>query len=377
MKRPPRAVLDERVVKTQATLRESGVDAVVVTGHEDRGWLAGYTVGQLIAPFGAVMMTREHAVYVARPVDYADCYAVVEHMEVVTYDHRHENLHDRVSVLAAEHGARHVLLEAPEVSVAEARLYEASFLARGVALEIGSALIAPLRAVKDPWEVEQIREANRVTVNAFAEIGGRIRPGITEWELAVEMEHQVRLHGSGSTRTACLAIVASGPRTALPHASPTDRHIESGDLVMLDFGATWNGYASDVTRTMVVGPPFDWQREVYAVVHAAQQAAFAAIRPGVDAADVHKAAAAKLAAAGYGDNFVHTLGHGLGIALPEQPFLGPRSRDVLQAGNVTTVEPGAYLPGRGGVRIEDDVLVTADGHENLTPAASKDLPELY
>jgi Xaa-Pro aminopeptidase len=235
-KRPPRATLDGRVAKTQAALRERGLDAIVVTGHENRGWLAGYTIGQLIAPFGAVIVMRDHAVYVARPVDFADCHAVVEHMEVVSFDFRHADVHDRLSTLAAERGARRVLVEAHEVSFAEARLYEASFAAQGIELEIGSALIAPLRAVKDQWEVEQIREANRVTADAFSEICDQIRPGITEWELAVEMEHQVRLHGSGSTRAACLPIVASGPHSAVPHASPTDRQIEIGDLVVLDFG---------------------------------------------------------------------------------------------------------------------------------------------
>jgi Xaa-Pro aminopeptidase len=375
LRRPPRGFLDGRVAKTQAALRARGLDAMIVTGHGDRGWLSGYTVGQLIAPFGAILVTREEAIYVARPVDYADCSAVVEHMEVTSFDHRHVGVEDRLLDLAAERGFNHLLLEASEVSVGDVRVYEGIFAAGGIGLEFATTL-APLRAIKDSWEIEQIREATRVTANAFSEIAALIRPGVTEWELAVELEHQVRLHGSGSTRTACLPIVASGPHSALPHAAPTERRLEAGDLVVLDFGATWNGYASDITRTMVVGVASDWQRELYAVVRSAQLNAIAAMRPGVAAAVVHEIAAARIAAAGYGDNFNHALGHGIGIGLPEQPFLSPRSRDILQTGNVTTVEPGAYLLGQGSVRIEDDVLVSGDGHEYLSPAASNELLEL-
>ncbi|MDX1389634.1 MAG: M24 family metallopeptidase, partial [Acidobacteriota bacterium] len=170
-------------------------------------------------------------------------------------------------------------------------------------------------------------------------------------------------------------IVAAGPRSALPHARPSDRPLRRGDLVLFDFGATVDGYCSDMTRTFVLGPAAEWQRDAHQAVAVAQEAATAALAAGVQSRDVDAAARETLRAAGLADRFGHGTGHGIGLEVHEAPRIYARSDDVLQAGSVVTVEPGVYLPGRGGIRIEDDVVVEEGGARVLT-RFSRELVEL-
>jgi Xaa-Pro aminopeptidase len=197
-----------------------------------------------------------------------------------------------------------------------------------------------------------------------------VQPGVAEREVAAAIESALRQ--AGFERPAFDTIVASGPNAALPHHRAGDRRIENGDLVVLDFGGVLDGYCSDLTRTVSVGPPSEEIRRIYAAVLAAQQAAVAAVGPGVDASTVDRAARAVLEQAGLGEAFGHGTGHGLGLEVHEEPRLSRTSAGTippprpLQPGMVVTIEPGAYLPGWGGVRIEDDVAVTSDGRAVLT-----------
>jgi Xaa-Pro aminopeptidase len=221
-----------------------------------------------------------------------------------------------------------------------------------------------LRAVKDAAELASIDRAVKVAERALEETLTAVDEGVTELELATELRHRLALQGS--TGEPFETIVASGERTALPHASPSERRLREGDLLLLDFGATIDGYCSDITRTVVLGTPTPWQREIHARVLEAQEAALAAIRPEGAAADVDRAARASLEAAELGDRFGHSVGHGIGLEVHEGPRLFRKSKDTLEAGNVVTVEPGVYLAGEGGVRVEEDVLVVEAGHRVLT-----------
>ncbi|MFH1923878.1 MAG: Xaa-Pro peptidase family protein [Planctomycetota bacterium] len=227
-----------------------------------------------------------------------------------------------------------------------------------------TGLVERLREIKDKQEIAEIRQAVWYAEKAFGVIRATLRPEKTEKEVADEMERELRLFGAG--RSGFPTIVAVGPRAALPHAVATERRIGSSDFVLIDWGADGGLYKSDLTRVLVTGKISSKLERIYGVVFNAQRRAIAAIRPGAVAHEVDRAARSVISRAGFGRNFGHGLGHGLGLQVHEAPRLGANSRVVLQPGMVVTVEPGIYLPGWGGVRIEDDVLVTRTGHEVLT-----------
>jgi Xaa-Pro aminopeptidase len=237
-----------------------------------------------------------------------------------------------------------------------------------------SGLVEGLRLIKDKYEVARLRAAVDQAEKAFAAMRSFLRPETSEKEAADELEHQCRLFGAKDA--AFPSIVAVGPRAALPHATPSSRrHISESDFVLVDWGANEGLYRSDLTRVLVTGKISTKFERIYRVVMEAQTRAIAAIRPGVLACDVDNVARTIIAKAGFGRRFRHGLGHGLGILVHEAPRLAVKNRTVLKPGMVVTVEPGVYLPGWGGVRIEDDVLVTRAGHEVLTHAP-KQLEEM-
>jgi Xaa-Pro aminopeptidase len=233
-----------------------------------------------------------------------------------------------------------------------------------------TGLVEELRAVKDSAELAAIRAAAALADDAYGQlIAGRL-VGRTERELALELEFDLRRRGA--EQPSFSPIVAAGPHGALPHASPRAVEVRHGDLVVIDWGAQLDGYCSDCTRTVAAGHAGDHAREIYQLVLDAQLAGLDAVKPGAGGRDVDGVARDRIEAAGHGENFGHGLGHGVGLDVHEAPRLSQRSDSVLEAGNVVTVEPGVYLPGEFGVRIEDLVLVTDDGREILT-GISKEL----
>jgi Xaa-Pro dipeptidase len=228
-------------------------------------------------------------------------------------------------------------------------------------------VIKALRAVKTPDEAELIRQACRLADVGITTAYEVIEPGVGEQEVAAEVEYAMRRQGSSGT--AFDTIIASGASSAFPHGTCTNRTIEDGDLVIVDLGAIVGGYRSDITRTVTAGKVSSKQQEIYGTVKAAQELAFKAVKAGVKAIEVDATARAIIGRAGFGDYFVHNLGHGVGLDIHEAPTLSPDSKDILEAGMVVTVEPGIYIVGFGGVRIEDTVLVTEFGAEKLTSAA--------
>lgn len=227
-----------------------------------------------------------------------------------------------------------------------------------------SGLVEKLRLVKDKDEIARMRQAIRQAEKAFAVLRSTLRPEMTEKEAADELEHQFRLFGAKNA--AFPTIVAVGPRAALPHATPTRKRIGDGDFVLVDWGANEGLYNSDLTRVLVTGRISPRFERIYRVVLDAQTRAIAAVRPGVSGHDVDRIARSVIAKAGFGRRFRHGLGHGLGMLVHEAPRLAVKNQTILKPGMVVTVEPGIYVPGWGGIRIEDDVLVTRTGHEVLT-----------
>jgi Xaa-Pro aminopeptidase len=227
-----------------------------------------------------------------------------------------------------------------------------------------SRLVERLRAVKEPGEVARIKAATALADAAFERLLRGQIIGRTERELALALDHDMRQRGA--ERVSFETIVAAGAHGALPHAQPRDYEIREGDLVVVDWGAELDGYCSDCTRTLAAGDPGSDGREVYELVLEAQLAGLKAVRSGRGGRDVDGVAREMIAAGGYADQFGHGLGHGVGLEIHERPTLSTRSDDELEASNVVTVEPGVYLPGQFGIRIEDLVVVTDDGCEILT-----------
>ena len=245
----------------------------------------------------------------------------------------------------------------------EERLLEEA--APGIRLADGGAALEPLRAAKSAEELEAIKRAVRVAETALLETIPRMRPGVSELDLASELNLQLLRAGSES-ELPFPPIVASGPNAALPHAVPTTRRIQPGDILIVDWGATVDGYISDLTRTFAVGPVEEDWRQIHAVVAQANLAGREASGPGVACRAVDAAARIVIEAAGYGPAFIHRTGHGIGLEAHEAPYLRADNDAALEPGMTFTVEPGIYLPGRGGVRIEDNVAVSKRGADTLS-----------
>lgn len=263
---------------------------------------------------------------------------------------------------AGWYGLRKLGFEAHGLTVAEhASLAD---LDSGPDLVALGRMVESLRVVKDEDEIALLREACAIGDRALTTLFERLRPGRTERDVARELE-SLLLDG-GADGIAFDTIVASGPNSAVPHHRPTGRELERGDLVKVDFGALVGGYHADCTRTAVLGPPADWQREVHEVVRQAQAAGREALVTGAATRDVDAAARDVVVAAGHGEDFPHGLGHGVGLEIHEAPLMGYDADGRLADRTPVTVEPGVYLPGRGGVRIEDTLVVRDGGPELLT-----------
>ena len=235
----------------------------------------------------------------------------------------------------------------------------------GLELVPATGLVEALRVVKDDGELADLREACEVSGQALASLLPTIRVGQSEREIARRLEWA--MFESGADAISFDTIVATGPNSAIPHHQPGERTISAGDFLKIDFGAAVRGYHADCTRTFVVGaPPADWQREIYDLVQESQRLGCAALSPGVVAGLVDAASRDLIASAGFGEFFGHGVGHGVGLEIHEAPTVGVAQPGILMSATPVTVEPGIYLPGRGGVRIEDTLVVRADGAESLT-----------
>ena len=334
-------------------------EALLVLHMKNIRYLTGFTGGD-----GALMVGPDWLVLLVDGRYVTQARTEAAGIEIFEFRNRVEG----IAAVAVGRAVEAIGFESPSLCVEEYLRLQEKLPA--VALRPLSGEFQSLRAVKNDAEIDRIRAAARIAGEALAATRGMIRPGVREMEIAVELEYRMRL--GGAEQAAFETIVAAGVNAALPHATPGSRAIAAGDCVTIDYGAVSGGYHSDETCTYIVGHASDRQREVYRLVREAHDRAIGAIRAGVSCGAIDRVARGCLEEAGLGPHFSHGTGHGVGLDVHEAPRLASGREEILRAGMVVTVEPGVYLPGLWGIRIEDTVLVGEEGCEILTPT-SKDL----
>lgn len=331
--------------------------ALIITPH-NRRYFTGFPSSD-----GCLLVTREAAYFLT---DFRYIEAAKRSIRDRFIDCReYTRMEDALRTLAEKLRLHRIYLEAGGVALSQRERLQAALPAQLDGSDTLDRWLDSLRRIKTPGELEKIRQAQALTEDGFTHILDFIRPGRTEREVALELEFFIRKRGAEAA--AFDFIVVSGANTSLPHGVPTEKPIGSGEFVTMDFGAVVEGYHSDMTRTVAAGAISEEQERVYDIVLQAQMKALAALKPGLSCVTGDAAARDIIAAAGYGDCFGHGTGHGVGVEIHEQPRLSPSARgQQLQTGNVVTVEPGIYIEGKFGVRIEDMAAITETGCENLT-----------
>ncbi|HWI65282.1 MAG TPA: Xaa-Pro peptidase family protein [Symbiobacteriaceae bacterium] len=350
-----------RLLKLRSAMSERQVDGILICKPENRAYISGFT-----GSAGWLVISQEKA-YLVTDFRYTEQAAMqapaFEVVKVVT------TIHPLVAELCTQLGITRLGFEGDFLTVDEFAQYQNALT--GLDLVPVSGLVETIRMFKDAGEVEIMSRAAAITDQCWSQILPQIKPGVAERDLAVEMEYIMKKLGAEGL--AFEIICASGVRSSLPHGRASEKVIEQGDLVTFDFGAAYGGYCSDMTRTVMVGEPSPKQREIYEIVLEAQLRGVAACKPGITDKELDAVCRSYITEKGYGENFGHGTGHGVGRFIHEGPRVGPLGKGVvLQPGMVVTIEPGIYLPGWGGVRIEDTVLVTEDGCRRLTQSP-KDL----
>jgi Xaa-Pro aminopeptidase len=339
----------ERVKKLRSCIVEEGLDALLVSQLDNVRYLSGFTGSS------AWLLVSENDAILATDFRYVE-QAKGESPAFHVFQTRRE-LRDWFPGLVSEIGCRKLGFEAGSLTYdSHSRLSESiKNKQNNIELLPTTGLVEGLRSIKEPEELALITKAVELGDAAFRQAAATIHVGMTEKEAAWEIESL--LHQIGSEGVAFEIIVASGPNSALPHARPSEKVIRSGEPVVIDMGARYGGYCSDLTRTLFLGQASQTMRDIYDIVLKAQTAAIEGVKSGMDAAQADRLSRSIIEQAGYGENFGHGLGHGVGLAVHELPTVGPASTGSLANGMVFTIEPGIYLPGQGGVRIEDMVVL--------------------
>lgn len=352
-----------RLARLRGTMAASGLEALLVTYSHNRKYLSGFTgsAGMLLLTANNSWLLTDFR-YMTQAAEQASGFELIEHASKPI---------DTVRELLASSGIDKLAFEQEHVTYADYALWKRQLGA--IALQPASGLVEQIRLIKDEDELAIHQEAADLADRTFQFALGIIRPGITELEVALEMETFMRK--GGASGPSFETIVASGERSALPHGVASERVIGKDEFVKLDFGAYYKGYCSDLTRTVVIGRASDRHREIYNIVLEAQLHALANLRPGMTGREADALARDIIEKHGYGDHFGHSLGHGIGLEIHELPRLSKVSDSILTPGMTVTVEPGIYIPGFGGVRIEDDVVITDTGIKILT-SSPKELVEL-
>ncbi|MEG6522567.1 M24 family metallopeptidase [Desulfotomaculum sp. 1211_IL3151] len=355
----------QRLVRLRQKMSEKGISHLFITKPENRYYLSGFTgttgvllIGQATADFFTDFR------YIEQVKIQSPHFNVVKVEQISPFGLLSERLRN--------YKGEKLAFEAEDLSYK--KYQELKHHLSDIELVPCEGLVEELRLIKDETEIKVIRQAMEIGDKAFSHILQYIRPGISELALTLELEFFMRQLGASGT--AFDTIMASGPRSALPHGVASQRQLQMGDFLTMDFGALYQGYNSDMTRTVVLGQPDSKQLEIYHIVLEAQMAGLAAVKAGIPAKEVDAAARKVITSHGYGEFFGHGTGHGVGIAIHENPRLNTKDETMLQPGMVVTIEPGIYLPQWGGVRIEDSVLVTENGCEILTSSPKNELISL-
>ncbi len=351
-----------RISKIFKFIEEKGLDCVVVKGDNTIRYLTEFT-GDSSILFAdnrrAVLITDGR--YVAQAKKEAKYCQIVEHTGNIW-----EQLKD-------------IVLDSQKVVGFDGDIfsyedYNNLKVVLGDAKDYRSTNFNELRIIKDDRELESIWKACKISEEALLKLLEELKPGISEKTVAGRLEYYMR--SLGSERLAFPTIVASGVRSALPHGIASDKEIEVGDFITFDFGAVYNGYCADITRTVVLGMANSWHKEIYDVVEEAQWRGLKAVKEGMTCAELDAVVRDYIVEQGFGNEFVHGLGHGLGLEIHELPYINKRSNIVLEKGMTFTIEPGIYIPNKGGVRIEDTVVLTDEGATVMTSGIKKQLMEI-
>jgi Xaa-Pro aminopeptidase len=344
---------EERINHIKRILREDKVDGILITNLENVHYLSGFTGSD-----AALLITENKGYFLTDSRYTTQAREEVSGFEVVQYKKKIEGLSNLMNDLEL----RGIGFEGQDLTY-QAHKEFAEKVSGGEFIPINER-VKNIRTVKGNGEIALIKKAIDIASKSLRENVWRITPGNHEREVALELEFSMRRNGADNI--AFDTIVVSGDRSALPHGKPSEKKIHNGDFVIIDFGARYGGYYSDETRTFFCGKPNRRQKEVYQIVKDAHDKAISSVRPGMKATEVDAVARGWIKDAGYGEYFGHGTGHGVGLAVHENPVIGYESEDVVEEGMVFTIEPGIYIPGWGGVRIEDMVLVTENGCEVLT-----------
>jgi len=343
----------EKLNRIRTALTSAGADGILITSTYNRRYVSNFT-----GSAGAVLISGEKALFITdfRYVEQAQTqcagFDIVQHKGAILQE---------VADQAKKNGVTKLAFEQDYTTFAEYKNLENVF--KGELVPV-SGIIEKLRLIKTSEEIKILKEAAKIADAAFTHILDFIKVGKTELEVSNELEFFMRKQGA--TSSSFDTIVASGKRSALPHGVATSKKIEAGDMITLDYGAYYNGYVSDMTRTIAVGNPDAKLKEIYDIVLQAQLKGMEGIKPGMSGIQADALTRDYIKEKGYGEYFGHSTGHGIGLEVHEGPALSFRNDSILETGMVVTVEPGIYLPGVGGVRIEDDTLITNDHNEALT-----------
>lgn len=353
----------ERLDNLKRLIQENKLDGIFVYSGENNRYLSGFT-----GSTGYIIVGRNNADFITdfRYMEQARLQCKGYNVNVQS-----GSIYDEVNRLVKEYGIKKLGIEEDFMTVS---MYEElKSKVPGIELHPAKNIFSKLRIRKDSAEIESISKAAEIADEAFSHILSFIKPGVRETEVALELEYFMKKKGASATSFD--SIVASGVRSSMPHGVASEKKIEDGEFLTLDFGCVYNGYCSDMTRTVFVGKAEEKHRKIYNIVLKAQVEALKGIKPGVTGKAVDKIARDIITKEGYGEYFGHGLGHGVGLAVHEGPRLSVLGEDILEPGMVVTDEPGIYIPDFGGVRIEDLVLVTETGALSLSKS-QKELIEL-
>lgn len=342
-----------KLTKLRQALIEHNVEAILITNEYNRRYMTGFT-----GTSGVAVVSQQDAVFIT---DFRYTEQASEQVKEFRVVQHSGPIHEEVAKQVAAMGVKSLAFEKDAMHFGTYEVYNSAVNVDFVPV---SGLIEKIRLIKTEEEINIIKVACEIADNAFTHILNFIKPGITELDVSNELEFFMRKQGAASSSFDI--IVASGLRSALPHGVATNKIIETGDFVTLDFGAYYNGYISDITRTIAVGQPSEKLVEMYNAVLESQLLALDKVGPGMTGIEADAVARDYLKSKGLGEAFGHSTGHGIGLEVHEGPGLSFRSDTVLEPNMVVTIEPGVYIPGIGGVRIEDDILITKTGNEVLT-----------
>lgn len=347
-----------RVNKVREKLKEENVEALLVTNMYNLRYLTNFTGSTALA-----VITKEKAYFVT---DFRYTEQAREQAKGFTIIKNEGLIYKEVAKIVKEDGIKKLAFEETDISYATYKEIDQLIEAELVAL---SGVVEKIREVKSEEEIQTIQKAVEITEKAYDYILGIAKEGMKEIELANELDFYMRKLGASGVSFD--TIVASGVRSAMPHGVASEKIIEEGDMITIDFGCIYNGYVSDMTRTFALGDPGEELKEAYEVVYQANKKVAEEAKAGMTGAEMDAIARDYITEAGYGDNFGHSTGHGIGLEVHEGPAISARNDKKLVVNNVVTNEPGIYIPGLGGIRLEDDLVITEDGNRNLMKLSKK------